>query len=769
MQIQDLFQRTISRSINGVVKADETDASSVWQELDEFVVTRELDKHLRKFFSDYVHAVKHPNTPATSEKMGVWVSGFFGSGKSHFIKVLSYLLANKEHDLNGTKKRAVEFFENKIEDATLLADIKTSLTADTDVILFNIDSKADLSKGRDAILQVFLRVLNEMQGFSPDHPHIAHLERYLAANGSLTQFHDEFRSVTGKEWEKERDAYALHRDEVITALSATLEQSSDSAAKWIDTAEENFSLTVENFCKWVREYLDARGPQHRIIFLADEVGQFIGTDTHLMLSLQTITEELGTICRGRAWIVVTSQEDVDALLGNIQGSKANDFSKIQGRFRTRLSLSSSNADEVIQQRLLQKKDEVRADLEALYAEKGDILKHQLSFTNVGMTLKPYKNAEEFIKDYPFAPYQFQLVQKIFEAIRTVGATGLHLSRGERSMLDAFHSAAQQLAQSDVGTLVPLYRFYSSIESFLDTAVKRTIEQAATNPSLVLPLDQQVLETLFLIRYVTEMKGNIDNLVTLFIEEIDADRLALRRKIEESLQRLEKETLISRNGDNYFFLTDEERDIGRQIKNVELNSQEDAKALGGLLFEDVLGDKSKYRYPPNRMDFSLTRLCDDFVIGRRTDGGLVVAVVSSLAENYDEYESARCALDSTKDGGRLLMRLGNNSQLNEEIRTYLRTDKYLRNRSSGSVPESTKRIYNDLSELNRQRRERLVALAGTMLTEADYFAAGQKLLIKASAPNAALDEGLEYLVRNSFAKMGYLKRQISEPEKEIQAV
>ena len=121
---------------------------------------------------------------------------------------------------------------------------------------------------------------------------------------------------------------------------------------------ELLPVSVENFCKWVKEYLDSKGPQHRLIFLVDEVGQFIGTDTHLMLNLQTITEELGTICRGRAWIVVTSQEDIDAVLGEMTDQEGNDFSKIQGRFKTRLSLSSANVDEVIQSRLLEKMPDV---------------------------------------------------------------------------------------------------------------------------------------------------------------------------------------------------------------------------------------------------------------------------------------------------------------------------------------------------------------------------------------------------------------------------
>ncbi len=163
-----------------------------------------------------------------------------------------------------------------------------------------------------------------------------------------------------------------------------------------------------------------------------------------MLNLQTITEDLGTMCGGRAWVVVTSQEDIDAVLGDLRSTKSHDFSKIQGRFKTRLSLSSANVDEVIQERLLAKVDDeqVKDWLEDTFKEKGDILRNQLSFHNVGMTFKQYKDADDFCRNYPFAPYQFQLLQKIFEAIRKAGATGLHLSRGERSILDAFQSAAQ---------------------------------------------------------------------------------------------------------------------------------------------------------------------------------------------------------------------------------------------------------------------------------------------------------------------------------------
>jgi len=769
MKIRDLFVRDIARPINGVVKADQLDESSVWQELDEFVVTRELDGHLRRFFTAYVEAIKNPKDPDAADRIGVWVSGFFGSGKSHFIKVLSYLLRNGTHSHEGQTKRAVEFFDGKIKDAMLFGDVKRAVASHADVILFNIDSKADHRSGRDAILAVFLKVLNEMQGYCGDHPQIAHLERYLDGKGKLAQFQDAFREATGRAWPDERDAYHFHRDEVAKALADTLGMSRDSAEKWIDGAEGSFALTVENFCKWTKEYLDSKGPERRLLFLVDEVGQFIGTDSHLMLNLQTITEELGTMCKGRAWVVVTSQEDIDAVLGEMKTSKANDFSKIQGRFKTRLSLSSANVDEVIQSRLLEKREEVRAELAEVFARKGDILKSQLTFKDCGMTLRNYKDGDDFVKNYPFAPYQFQLVQKVFEAIRRAGATGLHLSRGERSILDAFQSAAKQVADRSLDVLVPLYRFYPSIESFLDTAVKRTIDQARDNAGLDHPFDVRLLQVLFLIRYVEEIKGNVDNLVTLCTEEIDADRLALRRRIEDALGRLEKETLISRNGDVYFFLTNEERDINREIKAVELGGGEEARLLGELIFHDVLKDQRKYRYPANKMDFTFNRLCDLHPVGNRVDGALLVSVVTPLNDDYEFYDNAKCLLESGTEGGHVLIRLGNDETLGRELRTYLQTEKYVRHKNDGTLAESSKRILRGFSEDNQERRQRLVTLLTTMLSEADVYATGQPLKLKATSPLAALAESLDYLVRNTFNRMGYLKHLNPDPAKEIQAV
>lgn len=770
MHIKNIFEKNLFRTINGVVKADQRDETVVWQELDEYVVTKELNRYLHQFFTSYLGAIDNPNDTAASARMGVWVSGFFGSGKSHFIKILSYLLGNfQAHDAETNQyRKAVEFFEEKIADTMFLEDIKRAVATETDVILFNIDSKADNKDSKDAILAVFLRVFNEKLGFSGDDPHIANMERYLQSKGVLETFHKAFKNASGNEWLKERDAYSFNRDHIVDALSHALGMTTESAGKWFDDAEDKFRINIEGFSKLVKEYLDSKGPQHRIVFLVDEVGQFIGSETNLMLNLQTVTEDLGRICNGRAWVIVTSQEDIDAVLGEVRGSKANDFSKIQGRFYTKLSLSSANTDEVIQARLLEKTGDARRALEDLWNLKGDILKNQISFTH-SATLNNFSDSKSFIDNYPFAPYHFQLIQKVFESIRKAGATGMHLSRGERSMLDAFQSAAKSISEERIGALVPLYEFYPAIESFLETIVKLTIQQADDNTGLE-PFDTKLLRVLFLIRYVDIIKPNVDNLVTLCIEKVDDDRLTLRRKIEESLQRLEKETLITSNGDLYFFLTNEERDVSREIKNVDVASSEQTKQLSALIFEEVYKDDNKFRYPVNKRDYGINRICDGQFFGTNAGHDLTLEVITPLNDDYAAFNPAKCIMQSAStNGGCVVIKLADRQEFGRELRTLLQTEKYNRLKNDPSAPDSLRKILKDRIEQNRERKTRLIVLLETLLQESDYYAFGKTLQVKATSARTAKDEGINYLIENIYSKLGYLKVLKDEPLKEIAAI
>jgi hypothetical protein len=762
MKIEELFIKSISRPINGVIKADQSDTESIYQELDEYVVTRELDIHFRKFLESYLGTEQ----AAQASKNGVWISGFFGSGKSHFLKILSYVLANSTVTREGLTRQAIEFFDGKVTDPMLAADLRRAASMKTDVILFNVDSKAD---GHDehAILKVFLRVFNEKRGFSSDYPHIAHLERYLASKGKLEAFHEAFKKRSGSNWLVERDAYQFHVDDTMAALGDAIGLSRADAEEWFEKFEADFKPTIENFARWVNDYIEASGVD-RIVFLVDEVGAFIGQDTRLMTNLQTVVENLGTICKGRAWVVVTSQADMDAIIGDLRSSRANDFSKIQGRFRTRLSLSGAHANEVIQERLLKKKtDEIKGDLKALYAGKADVLRNQMTFRETGMTFKAYAGDEDFAAVYPFVPYQFQLVQKVFDASRAHGATGAHLAKGERSMLDAFQTAAMAVSEDQVGRLVPFYRFYPAIESFLEDIVRRAIKSVDDNPSLE-PFDSDVLKTLFLIRYVDEIKGNVDNLVTLFIDEIDTDKLELRRKIEASLARLEKETLVNRNGDNFYFLTNEERDIAKEIGVVQTTSAEEIKLLNDIIYDDIIRtlNRGKFRHKTTGNDFEVGRFTDSHPYSSRVESDIVLNVVTPLGDDYDDYNDAKATLKSLDNDGQIIIRLDNDRDLAREVRRFLQTEKLIDRKSDGSQPETVRRILQDQSRENTERRQRVAVVIDRLLQTARVYAAGQHLSDASGSAQAIVDQALNYLIDNTFGKLNLIDHRVEDPRSEI---
>ena len=150
MLIRDMFSNEINRNINGVVKVGQADDAVVEEEIREYVITGELKKHFIKFFNNYNDAFETPTAD-----VGVWISGFFGSGKSHFLKMLSYILENKE--VAGVK--TVERFREKFVDdpgTFMLFDHATK--GRTETILFNIDEQGSSIKDNTAVMRVFAKM-----------------------------------------------------------------------------------------------------------------------------------------------------------------------------------------------------------------------------------------------------------------------------------------------------------------------------------------------------------------------------------------------------------------------------------------------------------------------------------------------------------------------------------------------------------------------------------------------------------------------------------
>jgi hypothetical protein len=750
MIIKELFQKDIERDIRGVIKVAQTDEENKYQELDEYVVTRELNKHLSKFYENYQKGID-----GNTDKMGVWISGFFGSGKSHFLKILAYLLENQK----VKDKKVVDFFQDKLQDPLILANMNRSGNVETETILFNIDSKASLdSKSKeDAILRVFMKVFYEHRGYYGDIPGVAEMEKYLDQKGVYEAYQQEFKTLSGEEWVERRHTFYFDADYVVGALTKVTDMSEESARNWFENGVNNFEISIEKFSKDVKEYIDQKDGNFHLVFLVDEIGQFIGDNRNLMLNLQTVAEDLGTHCGGKVWIMVTSQESIDSIVK----VKGDDFSRIQGRFDTRLSLSSISVDEVIKKRILLKKDFVTDRLKLIYPEKSAILKNLISFKENTADLRGYDDSDEFANVYPFIPYQFKLLQNVFEQVRKHGSSGKHLSEGERSMLSAFKEAGLQYKDADEGTLIPFYAFYDTIKEFLNPSVSRVIEGAYENPALKdNTFNMNLLKVLFMIKYIKELPANMDNIATLMVTHIDEDKLELKEKLKVSLRKLISQTLIQKNGDYYTFLTDDEQDINREIKSMNVDEEMVKRELANYIYQDLYDDK-KFRYS-SQYSFSYNQKMDDKNYGNQTSA-VGIHILSPLSDHYEKSEQQLMMM--TSGTSEMVVKLGGSELYVEEMEEVLKIEEYRKKKNITQLPENIQNILNNKQAEVRERRRRIRELLEDAIKGSVFYINGDRAEVKGSTVKEKLNTALKGLVDNVYTKLGYIA-DFLESEREL---
>ncbi|MDO4486385.1 MAG: BREX system P-loop protein BrxC [Bacillota bacterium] len=755
MNIAQMFAKPIDRDLKGVIKVGQDDDLNIKQELEEYVVTRELQRHFRDFFDSYKRGIT-----GNTDKMGVWISGFFGSGKSHFLKILSYLLENKEID----GKTALEYFEedDKIKDPTVLADMRLAASTSADVILFNIDSKGEQNGKSDekAILSVFLKVFNEMQGFCGAIPFLADLERKLSEDGRYEEFKNAFEESFGSKWVEARNDFDFIQDDIVEVLSDIGYMSEEAARNWCERSTMEYKLSIEDFAKMVKKYIDAKDNNHHVVFLVDEIGQYIGEDGKLMLNLQTVTEDLGTACQGKAWIVVTSQQDIDSIVK----TKGNDFSKIQGRFDTRLSLSSANVDEVIRERILKKTETANQTLNLYYEDKATIIKNLILF-NDGIEKKLYSDANNFAQVYPFIPYQFNILGNVLTSIREHGASGKHLAEGERSMLAMFKESAMTVMNQTTGTVVPFHMFYDALEQFLDHSHKGVISRALENDYLNPNhedscFDVNVLKTLFMIKYVKEIKANLENIATLMVSHVDEDRMELVQKVDDALKRLIRQTLVQKNGDIYIFLTNEEQEINRAIEAQSIDMGEVTAKVSEMIFDGIF-DEKKYRYPAmnGRYAFGFNQVVDDKPYKNNQNFEITLKI---LTPNSDEIADDMTMRMLSSQGNYVLVVLPDDRTFLDEIRASKQIEKFIKFDSLNSVTK-----YEQIKEAKRiELRERSAAaklFLQEALKNATIYVNGDIVQTSSKDVNARINEALGKQVSSVYHKLTYIDTATNEAD------
>ena len=754
MQIRDLFEKSIDREINGVVTAGATSEDILFQELDEYVITHELQRHFTTFFENYDRAFDAP-----TRNIGVWISGFFGSGKSHFLKMLSYLLPNTV--VKG--KPAADYFRDKLENPMVQAQMDRASSVLTESILFNIDEKAGQLKeaetAKTALLRAFESVFFEHRGFYGEDFKIARLENHIEDLGKTEEFRAVFERISGTPWVNARKKYSFVADDIVDTMQEVLDMSDTAAWNWMDEAKD-IAFSIEEFADIVNAYIEKRraetGKDFRLLFMADEIGQFIGSDVNLMLNLQTLVETLGNTCQGRAWVMVTSQEAIDDIVMVV----GNDFSKIQGRFATRLSLSSSSVDEVIKRRVLDKKQAVKPLLEDEYNKQSAVLKNLFSFEGSKSDLIGYTTESDFVDTYPFVGYQFKIMPGIMKEIRRHGTSAQHMSTGERSMLAAFQESAKHIADAKIGALVPFWRFYDALASDFEHGINQVVDRcrraAEDETNLrVQPIDLAVLKLLYLIRYIDkDVKPTAANIAIMMADSIEADTIALRKEIKEALDRLVVENYVSRQGDRYMFLTDEEQDIAREISNTPIDSAAITERIAALIFGSIFTQTKISRGTNN---FSFVRFVDGQQYGSASNG--MKLEIITIANELSEVDDAELQL---KSSGKALVVLNNDyagTDYYAALRNSAQIKKYASTRNQSQLPKNTRDIIEEKQREAKINEEEAKSMLEDALGHARCAVDGRMVSISANSPKQVLETALDQLVDAVYTKAAYITEPV----------
>lgn len=729
MKLQEIYAKDINRNIQGVIKVDDDRDKSIKQELEEYVVTGEIEKHFNEFFDAYTTSI---GVGSRTEKMGVWISGFFGSGKSHFLKILAYLLENREID----GKNAIGYFNDKITDKMLVGNITRSGKTPSDVILFNIDAKSSLESTtqKDRILKVFEKVFNDKLGYSQVN-YVADIEQYIEGKGKL----DEFKAQFEEGWENVRDNFDFEEDRIAEVYANVMNASVEDAKRLFSSRRDHHEVSAESFAERIQKYIESKGNDHHVVFLVDEVGQYIGDNGELLLSLQSVVEELGVRTGGKAWVVCTSQEAIDDVMHNV---KRNDFSKILGRFDTKIKLASTDIEEVIKMRLLEKTEEASETLKQLYRDNDADIRNAFSFSAGTQTQSIYTDADNFAATYPYVPYQFSLVQNTYGYIREKGFAGAHLSSGARSLLSAVQETAKAYQNDEIGRLVPFSAFYETIKTAVDSSVTRIFERAEeiVRSGNLENFDIAILKTLFMLRGAKEIPSTVENLATLEITQIGQDRLELEKNIRDSLKRLEDQTYVQKTNETYAFLTDEEQEVNKAIQKITVDKNKVNDQIGDIL--RIFG--SKYTYSSRRI-FSVDLYIEDHKLNA---GAGDLTLVFTL-----DNESAAARSIKT-DRAYVVIELS--PDMRDDVRRAIQIDEYMRMNAGVSKTVELDNILAARTKESSNIKQKIDAEIKTLIETAPVYIGGAKMEISARDAKLRIEDILKMLTETIYTKIHYIE-------------
>ena len=479
--IKDLFESDVTRDIAPVVYFHEQSPEKLADEVGEYIVTGGFPEnhpnHQRVpdgIHEQYVHLLR-----AIVEELGrsggadlpaSWISGFYGSGKSSFAKLLGLALDGVALP-DGRSLSEALLARDTSPRSQELSDAWSALrqTIDPIAVVFDIGG---LARDNEHIHSAVVRQIQKRFGYCPTQPLVAEFELNLERDGGWPEFESKAADVLGKPWAEVKDQALAEEDfsEVMHALDP--DRYTDPMA-WITARAGTFTQTssVAEATRAIADMLDRRAKGKTLFIVVDEVSQYIHQDQQRMLKLQSFVSELGQRLKGKAWLLVTGQQKLE------EADETDLLGKLKGRFKQKLRvhLAATNIRDVVHKRLLQKTPEADTQLRELFHRHRNDLK-LFAYGCDGIT------EEDFVEVYPMLPGHIDLLLQITTALRTRSSRSQGDDQAIRGLLQLLGELfrTQKLAEMPVGSLVTLDQIYEAQHSALDSDVQTTMARVLSH-------------------------------------------------------------------------------------------------------------------------------------------------------------------------------------------------------------------------------------------------------------------------------------------------
>lgn len=626
MKLKDLYSKPINRAVNPAVSATKFDPETEKIEIDEYVFTDEIINGLFRILD----AIKN-NKPY--DHVGIWIDGYYGSGKSHFLKYLDYCItpSTRERAVNRLLE-AVKAIDPLDEKHNLSFDYEELLSianwlkrATIDTCIFNLETSYDNSTDKKkAFLHVFWNEFNGKRGFNKFNITLAqNLEKPLAEKGVFEAFKERI-AEEGGDWNDPGMAADLIDNELDWVLDIAKELaptlSVDSIRERIIKRDTNMS--IDRFGMELASYLKDKGDDYRLILLADEVSQFINKERDRYLNLQEIITKLSEACDNKVWVACTAQQDLSEIMDDCHIAEEKDKEgKIKGRFEVKVSLKGTQPEVITQKRILDKKEEVKPELAALYN------KYKAGFDlqfKLPTSYSSYETQDDFVDYYPFVPYQFKLIMQVFNSFLNLGYVAKEVKGNERSIIKVIHSTAKTNADAELGKFISFDELYNNMfeeglqargQKAVDNALRMARTYQTDRPERT-RLAVRVANVLFMICNISQtdqlvFPATLDNVTSLLINDMETPRLNIKNEVEKVIEFLCDNNIIRReqgkNGapETYAFYSEEEMKVAQLIQSQVVDNNTQAEQLKEIFNRYITALRNKEQYKTRSFSVGLT--------------------------------------------------------------------------------------------------------------------------------------------------------------------